>query len=106
MAKKLLRKALSVLAFGKGGSEGTPCGYCPIHIFEEHEAGHAIHYRDGKAICARCRVLGGKMGGIIAGDKAKRDEDVNAMNEKVQKQADSEALVVAERTQRDTRTKR
>lgn len=106
MAKKLIRKVLSVVSFGKLGGEGTPCGFCPLYIFEEHEAGGVIHYKDGKPACARCRILSGKMGATIAGDKSKRDDQIAAIEKDVQKKADAEALELAERTQRETQTKR
>lgn len=107
MAKKsLIRRAVSVVTSGFRSTEGVPCGYCPIHIFVEHEAGGIIHTKNGKPICARCRVLNGKMGSIIAGDKGKRDADLKAMDNKLQREADEQARVIAEATQRSTGTKK
>jgi len=105
--KALLRKTLSVITLGTSTSEGIPCHHCPLHIFVEHEAGGIIHLdKDGFPICARCRILTGAMGSIIKNDKPKRDAQVKAANERVQKLADADALVIAERTQSATGTKR
>ncbi len=104
MIKRIFKTITGVLSKSEG--EGVPCHFCPIHIFIEHEAGNTIHYKDGYPICARCRVLNGKNSSIIIGDKTKRDADVSAMNEKVQRTADKDVLVVAEKTQRQTGTKR
>lgn len=105
MIGKFLKRTISILTPSQPES-GTPCYFCPIHIFLEHEAGGVLKYKDGHPICARCRVLNGKNSAIIIGDKAKRDEDVREMNEKVQQEADIEAVIIAERTQTATKTKR
>ncbi len=104
--KKLLRRTLSIATFGKLGKDGTPCGYCPLYIFEEHEAGGIIRVREGKPICARCRILNGAMGSKIVGDKAKRDAQLKEAEERVQEKANAEARVIAEETQTATGTKR
>ena len=106
--KKLLRKTLSVATFGLVGSEGTPCGFCPLYIFAEHEADGVIHYdqKTNMPICARCRILNGKMGAIITGDKAKADADRELAMKRVQDVADAEAIVIADKTQTATKTKR
>lgn len=91
---------------GVFGKEGTPCGFCPLYIFEEHEAGGIIHTRDGRPICARCRILNGKMGKTILADKQKREDDLKAVEQKLQRQANAEANIIAEKTQTATGTKR
>lgn len=103
--KQILRKTLSVVTLGAFGNEGVPCGFCPLYIFPEHEAGGIIHTKDGKAICARDRILQGVMGKVIVADKVKRDAQLAAIGERLQKEADANVLVVAEKTQTATGTK-
>lgn len=97
---------MSVLTVSKKETEGTPCHFCPIHIFEEHESGSVIHYKNGNPICARCRILQGSSAARIVADKDKRDADIEAVNQKVQGEANADVLVVAEKTQTATKTKR
>lgn len=87
-------------------AHGIQCGFCSLHIFKEHEAGGIIHYKEGKPICARDRILQGKMGATIVGDKPKREAHLKQVEERIQKEADHQALVVADKTQTQTRTKR
>jgi hypothetical protein len=105
MIKQFLKRTIAIFSTSKGDS-GTPCHYCPIHIFEEHEAGNTIHFKNGNPICARCRVLQSPMSSIILGDKSKRDAQMAAINERVQKAANDDVLVIAEKTQSQTDTKR
>lgn len=85
---------------------GIPCGYCHLHIFKEHEANGEIHYLNGKPICARDRILRGKMGATIIADKGKRDADIARREQEAQKKADKNAIHVADITQTQTGTKR
>lgn len=85
---------------------GIPCGFCRVHIFKEHEANGEIHYKDGKPICARDRILQGRMGATIIADKGKRDADIETRTKLAQKKADEKAIRVADITQTATGTKR
>jgi len=50
--------------------EGTQCGYCPVIIYTDNEAGGKIHFLDSKPACARCRIIrGSKFAKIIKKDK-------------------------------------
>lgn len=46
-----------------------PCGYCPRTIYKDKEAkGRLFVTQEGKAICAVCRIMRGKMGAQIRKD--------------------------------------
>lgn len=86
---------------------GIQCAYCPLHIFKEHEAGGVIHYsEENKPICARDRILRGRMGAIIKNDKSKRDAQLEGIEQRMQKEANQTAIRVADVSQTKTGTKR
>lgn len=104
---KTLTKAIgSIFTPRYSKTRGIPCGFCRMHIFKEHEASGEIHYKDGKPICARDRILQGNMGATIKADKGKRDADIAQRTETAQKKANKKAVEVADITQTQTGTKR
>lgn len=73
--------------------KGTQCGFCPALIFKHNEAGGEIHYRDGKPICARDRVMLGASAAAIKADKPKFERE---MSEREKKEIEAERLRLEE----------
>lgn len=80
------------------------CGSCPLPIYRKNEAGNLIHFKDGKPICAKCRVLQGSMGSLIKSKAADFEEDKKKREVFMQERADKEAREFGFITQKETNT--
>ena len=88
-----------------GSVQGVPCGFCPRRIFKHNEAKGRLFIVEGRAICAVCRVLRGNMGDIIRAGTIRRKADKIVIEKRKQSDADQIAAIVAEASQRKTRSK-
>jgi len=75
---------------------GTPCGYCPNVIHLHQESGGVLHTKNGKPMCARCRILTrSKFANKIRADKKLFEKDIVERREYEQEKADKSAQNVA-----------
>lgn len=82
---------------------GTLCGYCPNVIHLHNEADGLLHIKNGKPICARCRILTrSKFAGQIKADVKKFDRTVVERREDAQEAADLNVIDVAAASQKRT----
>lgn len=87
--------------------KGTNCGYCPVIIFTDNEAGKKIHFINKKPACARCRILkGSRFIKQIKKDKKLFEIEQKRRNETKQKEADEKVKDFALKRQIETKTGR
>lgn len=85
---------------------GVQCGFCPKVIFKQNEAGGRLFIaeKEGLPICARCRVLRGRMARVIRRDVDKYEKDKDRREKAIQQAANEKAAEIAKATQIATET--
>lgn len=84
---------------------GVRCGFCPVIIWRDNEANGRLFVKQGKPICACCRVMRGRYGRQIEKEvPRKRAEDSAVKENLLQRKANDHAIDIAMATQQSTKT--
>lgn len=84
---------------------GVRCGFCPFIIWKHNEARGRLFVKNGRPICARCRIMNGRYGKQIAQEVSKKaDLDAILRNNIQQQKANDRAIDIAIASQKATNT--
>lgn len=103
--KQWVRKSTGLLV-SQEMQKGFRCGFCPNIIFLDKESGGKLFITDNKPVCAKCRIFNrSRYAKQIRDDRVEYEKDQAILSKMIQKKADEWVKVVAEQSQKNTKSK-